>query len=214
MMKKVSSAALLLAAFGVLAGCEVDGTRDNQEFSTYDSLSTEYERIATEDGGTALTMPAALPTTGNAEYDGVINIIVQDGPAATDVLLSAVGGLELTVAFGARSGIIGGTADNFYRDDGTEAGVAVDGGGGIIDGEIDRSVVPGAGDSFVLELSSDFAVDGNALEGTLRGNFRDQSAPGAFPDGATGIVGGTVTDGPGTGFRGTWVAQNVSTFVP
>jgi len=206
-MNKLSTSLGLLFVVTAMTGCDITSAAVNQVvFTSYGSLSDEYERIQTADGGTALTAPSALPTAGSAAYDGVINIIVQDGPLATDVLLSAVGNLELDVDFDDVFGSASASAYNFYRDDGTDAGVSVNG-AGTFDGAINRAAVPGVTDTFVLGSGSGFDLDGNELVGTLSGNFRDQSAPGAIPDGATGTVVGTVTSGPGSSFRGTWVVQ-------
>lgn len=199
------TALALLAAAGLLTGCE-DGTLDDTQFNSYASLSEEYEDIAGDQAGMAFVAASALPTSGTGVYEGVINVIVQDGPAVTDVLFSAVGGLELEVDFGNGTGGMVGGAQNFYRDDGSSGGIPVDGGGRFDFANIDRAAVPGVTPSFSLAFVDGFHIDGTELSGTLSGDFRDRT-PGGRPDGASGIIGGTVVGGPGTGFRGTWVTE-------
>lgn len=205
-MARVATALPLLAVFAMLAACE-DGTLNRNEFATYDDLSGEYERIAAEHAGTALSDPALLPTTGVAVYEGVINIIVEAGGGVPADLLSAVGGLELEADFDVATGGIAGGAGNFWVDDGTPSGSLIDGGGRFRAGFINRSVDPALGETFILTMLPGFTLGDYTLDGSLSGDFRDQTGAGTVPDGAAGIVGGTVTNEPGATFRGTFVTQ-------
>ena len=193
-----------LGAAAMLGAC-TGGTTDRRSegFDSYAELADYQADLSADADAAAPVATGDLPDDGSAVYQGVMNITVAEGTPTSidpDVTWRAVGGLDLDVDFG--TGVVSGDADNFYLDNGTDAGVAVEGELEIGDarpGELDGD--PG----FEGQISGE--VNGTDLSGGIGGNFSGETSDGD-PRYASGTLGGYAEGEVPSFFYGDFVVRN------
>lgn len=101
----LSTSKFLVAAMlcGTLTACSDDDFED-RSFSDYED---DIEELENEIVGLDYTDPATLPTTGSAQYNGVMGLAVGGGESPAEVL---AGDLELNASF-AQSAVTGSVTD-------------------------------------------------------------------------------------------------------
>lgn len=150
---------LALGACSDGGGDDGDGSPDN--LAGYDA---EFAELVADADGLAPTDPSTLPTTGSADYEGVIRMAADpDAPAPPNPMS---GTLDMALDF--ETGAITGEATDFvtYGDDPDEA-VSMDG-SLVVAGAITRD--PNASDAMTADI--DGSVQVNADSGGDEGSYR------------------------------------------
>lgn len=157
------------ASLGALGACS-DGGGDRPP-TTLAGYDAEFAQLAEDAAGFAPTDPASLPTTGSADYEGVVRIDASDAIFGPDRIS---GTLDLGVDFG--SGEIAGEATDFVTTSGGDEVVMQ--GSLAVSGDLTRD--PSATDGVVadmtglleIETDPDLEDEGRfGVDGTLRGDF-------------------------------------------
>lgn len=199
-MVKLRPMALCLLIFAAVAGCgggaaekaDLNQTRPPVAFASLEAEATQLH--ATWDA-VSFTDPATLPMSGRGQYDGVIQMDIQQGARRT--VLN--GDLQLNVNFATEK--ISGRADRFVDP----ADNAYSGALTVTNSVMDRGADPATGFTYQTDLTG--RLDGNGqtidVNAGLSGDFR-----GVQPDATTGIVQGSVSGTGGAGFvYGDFIAE-------
>jgi hypothetical protein len=185
---------------GLLAGCGGGGDEGDEDRPSRSEMLTLARNLGEASEELDYTDPESLPTTGSAEYDGIMSIETGGSSGAPSRM---VGELGLEVNFGRDGNFLSGEAENFVGSNGKE----LDGSLEISAGGLDRDVDPDSDvPTYVGSIEGTLENPNGAeyrMSGSLEGDFRGEE-----PDYAVGTVDGILRgpDGNGT-FDGDFVAE-------
>lgn len=182
-----------LLALGLAACSDFDGSLDDDAPPSFADLQDLQADIGGPASATFALQPEAVPTSGGASFEGVMEIGTEGTGGLPTTLL---GELDLALDFGAPADLVSGTAGNFVAADGERLDGALALSGGDLGGD---ASFEDAGLAGVLTDGdgADFTFDGT-LDGTLKGDdtavtptqptYVDGQGLGVVtgPDGATG----------------------------
>lgn len=169
---------------GAAEKADLNRTRPPGDFG---ALETEAAQLHATWDTVSFTNPATLPMSGRAQYNGVVQMDVQQGARRT----SMNGDMQLNVNFANQK--ISGRANNFVdQSDNAYSGTL-----SVSNSVMDRGADPTSGFTYLTDLKGRLTGNGQTLDidAGLSGDFR-----GAQPGATTGIVQGTVAGPGGAGF--------------
>lgn len=177
-----------MALIATLAACGGSSGGSDNPVAEYGSDSARASRLVAQTANMTQTAAAAMPTTGRAEYDGVVGMAFGGAPGSL-ARAQMLGEVDLNADFA--RGTISGEMDDFTTADGRELSGSLRVNGGRISGSDFKANVNG-------RLTGAGKVPGN-VSGRVDGDF--------LGAGANAIRGtGTATSSQGTVgmiFRGT-----------
>ncbi len=166
-----------VSALGLLAGCVAGGGVENPA-AEYLSDSIRADRLTAETTGLVRTAAASMPTTGRAEYEGVVGMAF--GAAPTDIATAQMlGEVDLTANFA--NGEISGEFDDFNTATGHE-----------LDGrlQVSKGIITGSG--FTADIAGNLTAGSTSTPGTVPGAVSG-SVSGEFLGTNAGAIEGTGT---------------------
>lgn len=185
--------AALLSACGESTGGSTGTPINANSFAEYDQIGLDLTDAAITLG---FTDPASLPTSGSANYLGVMGVAVD--PGSPDAI-TAIGALEMTVQFGSDS-LSGRVTDVIDEDDGRYQGTL-----SITNGDINRAADVTSEFTYFADLDGTLvSPDGQSLtvDALMAG---DLLGPGSYTEGG---VSGFVTSANGTSsLEGGYIAE-------
>lgn len=160
---------LALLILCALAACG-EGSDDGEGGERFDELEARSDGLLNEVEELSYTEPASLPTTGAANYEGVVGLNFEAIPDDTLQGYDMAGDLAMTVNFAGAGDQITGTADGFVGIDGE----AFDGALIIDEGAINRGGDVETEYTFGADMAGELTdADGTewTVDTSLQGDF-------------------------------------------
>lgn len=200
-MMNVRPILICVAAFMAMISCgggaaekgDLNRTRPPVAFASLEAEATQLH--ATWDA-VSFSDPATLPMSGRAQYNGVIQMDVQQGALRTVMN----GDLQLNANFANEK--VSGRANSFVDPSDNAYSGSLD----VTNSVMDRGADPTTGFTYQTDLTGRLTGNGQTIDvdAGLSGDFR-----GTQPDATSGIVQGTVSGTGGAGFvYGDYIAED------
>ncbi|WP_099823766.1 hypothetical protein [Oceaniglobus indicus] len=184
-----------LCGFLALTACGGSSV-DNDSYASRFAEGEALVRLLNEQTGQNYSDPANLPTSGGAEYDGVV---AAELPGVGSETTTVVGDLELRANFA--NSTVGGTMDDFVEEDGTRyTGALI-----VADGPIRRNINPDVDYTFSSAVNGRLAGNNQTYDvnGQLEGDF--YGANQGFVGGE--VIGNVTSNGQRAPFLGEFVGR-------